>query len=69
MDKINLRLGLVDFSHHRPSTNFFSGHATGSASESDSESMYSDVDEDGLSIELTDDDDSEEMNSGEDDFY
>jgi len=69
MDKINLRLGLIDLSNHRPSSSFFSGQTTGSPSDSDSDSMYSDADEDGLSIEITDDEDSEELVSGEEDYY
>jgi len=48
MDKINLRIGLVDFSSGRASSSFFSGHGNTGASESETD--LSDEDEDGLDI-------------------
>jgi hypothetical protein len=62
MDKVNLRIGLVDFSSYRASSSFFSGHGNTGTSESDSD--LSDVEDDGLDINLSEDEDSEEMNSG-----
>jgi len=53
LEKINLRIGLVDFSSYRASSSFFSGHGnTGSPESSDSDDL-SDVDDDGLDINLT----------------
>jgi len=52
MSQINLRIGIIDFSSHRPHSSFLVGRGSSSASDSDTESMYSDVD-DGLDIELS----------------
>jgi len=65
MDKINLRIGLVDFSSGRASSSFFSGHGNTGASESETD--LSDEDEDGLDI-ITEEEDSEEINS-ESEYY
>jgi len=64
LEKINFRIGLVDFSSYRASSSFFSGHGnTGSPESSDSDDL-SDVDDDGLDINLTEDEEDSEMNSG-----
>jgi len=63
MEKINLRIGLVDFSSYRASSSFFSGHGSGGGSESDESDISDPDDDDGLDINLTDED-SEEINSG-----
>jgi len=62
MDKINFRIGLIDFSSGRASTSFFSGHGSTGGSESDTDVTEGD-EEDGLDI-ITEGEDSEDLNSG-----
>jgi len=57
-EKINLRIGLVDFSNHHASTSFLSGHGGAVTSESDTEDI-SDAEDDGLDIDLSGDEDSD----------
>jgi len=59
LEKINLRIALIDFSNYRAASSFFSGHGgSGGGSESDTDDI-SDVDDDGLDIDLSEEDDSD----------
>jgi len=60
MDKINFRIGLIDFSSGRAASSFYSGHGSTGV---ESETEVTDEDEDGLDI-ITEEEDSEYLNSG-----